>query len=96
MALEARKYYPLFCKKIFSATVAIYYRKIFSYPILYCGFSVPNPPIEFNFQNWFDLLVENLNLGESVFGKHLKIRYNAHYRQYYKILQIAIAKFKLR
>jgi hypothetical protein len=38
-------------------STSAYYREVFPDPVLYCGFSVPNPPIESNFQDWFNLLI---------------------------------------
>lgn len=35
-----------------------FYRGIFPEPVISCGFSVPKPPSEPNFQDWFSLLTE--------------------------------------
>jgi hypothetical protein len=35
-----------------------FYREVFPETVMRCGFSVPNPPIEPDFQDWFNLLTE--------------------------------------
>jgi hypothetical protein len=35
-----------------------YYRGVFPDPVLYCGFSVPNPSLDSGFQDWFNVLIE--------------------------------------
>jgi hypothetical protein len=35
-----------------------FYREIFSDTVVRCDFTVPDPPIEPNFQDWFDFLVK--------------------------------------
>ena len=35
-----------------------YYQDVFPQTVMPCGFPVPNPPLEPNFQDWFNLLAE--------------------------------------
>lgn len=46
-----------------------FYRNAFPETVMRCGFSVPDPPVEPDFQDWFDFLVEKFEPWKQRFWK---------------------------